>query len=451
MDEGDEGGPAAGVSRAGSHPPVPWPVLAGVALGVTAVVLVLDRVLPGALRQGTNTDYDVYYRSVAQRIASGHGITRPDGSAAVRFPVGFPLLLAAPVKLSSWLGVGLAAVVRAFCAATSGLTAAVLYLLHRERFGGRAASLGLAAWLTYPILLAGASTPNVELPFMLVLALLAVVISRGLDDPHGFAPVRRPVVAGVLIGAAALLRPNGAALVVPVGLAIWWASSGRRARRLHRSPASKGARIAAVAVVAGVALAVVTPWVAWASHASGSFVPLSTGGPSTAAAGLVVGAGHRSEESGRTWFPAAARRFARRAAHAELSSTGDVARFWAGEAAHRPGEGLAMLATKAARSWYGTDSLRHDDAIALVQLPYVVLMGWGLVAAARRAGAGYAGFVASTIVVFWAVTIAAVSIAIYLSPALALAVWLVPFGPMGWWERRSTRAGPSSGAAADRR
>ena len=246
---------------------------------------------------------------------------------------------------------------------------------------------------------------------------------------------------GALAGACALIRPNGAAMVLPIALGIWLAMSTH-----PRSGATEGRlvarRMGTIALMGGTALIVVAPWIAWASRESGRLVPLSTNGPGTIAAGLEVGGG-RDEEVGSTWIPGPARDLATEAMEQqEMNSMGEFIDFLGDEFQEHPDRVVSLFAIKAARSWYGTDSFRWDNLLAGIQAVYATLMVWGLWAYRRRdPQSGYVAFLIATLALLWLGCIVVVSIVRILAPGLMLLVWFVPTGPL-WWirHRRSSQS-----------
>ncbi len=47
---------------------------------------------------------------------------------------------------------------------------------------------------------------------------------------------------------------------------------------------------------------------------------------------------------------------------------------------------IKLFFVKAARSWYATDSLRHESYVALLQLPYLLLSALGLASSLQGEG-----------------------------------------------------------------
>lgn len=169
------------------------------------------------------------YRFLASSLARGDGYAYPDGPTAY-YPVGYPAVLGASVKL---LGDGLRSVV-ALNLAAAAVAVAATYALARRTAGlshrRSLAAAGVVALL--PNLVFHGAVAMGETLF-LALFVPALVLAR-----------TRPAVAGVLLGAAVLVRPVALPVVVVLAL-------------LDRDRAG----LRRTALTAGVAVLVLVPWV----------------------------------------------------------------------------------------------------------------------------------------------------------------------------------------------
>lgn len=143
-------------------------------------------------------------------------------------------------------------------------------------------------------------------------------------------------------------------------------------------------------------------------------------------AGLEVGSG-RDEESGSTWIPDGARRFARAAADNPGVTTQEVIYNALSEAIDDPTGAVQMLISKATRAWYGTESLERDNLRLITQVLFgaATFVGWWTI---RRADPDYATFIAGVVLTGWVTAVATLSIVRFLSPFLIVAIWLAPLG-----------------------
>jgi len=390
---------------------------AAIAAVVAAAYLIALTLLPASLAENESTDYSLFYEPVARSLLAGDGFERADGEPGVRYPPGFPVVLAVPLQVADTTGLDDDTALRLATAVTMGASAGVLFLLGRRLFGGAAALAGTVLWALYPLNLWVAKQPNSEVPFTLalLLALLAAVVATG---DHR----RRPAAffgVGVLVAVTVLIRPAGLALLPPL---LWWTWRHRVDRR--------AALQATGAILAGL-LALVLPWVVWASAASDQLVPLSTGGRDTVVDGLEVGIGQKGTEEGRTLaMPADLRSLledlSAQDGEGELPTTGSAAAAVTREVPERPVAVAELVLMKAARSWYGTESLRHERLVVLAQLPFVALMAWGAWRAGHRGGEVRRGaqLLLGLLGCSWLLTMAVISLVRYLTPSVGAALLL---------------------------
>lgn len=444
----------------------PTAVLVAVA---TVVHLAVWLALPASLGANESSDLDLFYEPVARAIAEGDGIVTADGDPAVRYPPGFPLLLAPVVALADATGLSFTTLLAVLTAVTMGLSCGLVHRIGLRLVGPTAAVASAVLWIGWPLNLWLAKQPNSEVPFTLLLlaAVLATVRAARLDDPAvppdaaDRAADRDAVLAGLALGGAALVRPAGLVLVLPLATWLWWVRRGRpRARP--------------VLLVVGAMVALLAPWVVWASAATGSFVPVSDGGRDTVVDGLEVGIGQKGTEEGRTLaMPGGLRDLledlSAQDGEGELETTGDAVGTVAAEVPERPVAVAQLVAFKAARSWYGTESLRYEPAIAALQAATAALVVVGGVRcwrggpSRRRALTLVAGVLATS----WLLTMAVISLVRYLTPAIGLSLLLggvalepvVAAGRRRWARRgdgtsaghAGSRAGPEPRPAPDAR
>lgn len=112
-----------------------------------------------------------------------------------------------------------------------------------------------------PLLLAGASLMSENLFVALELGAVCALLWRG-RSPHS---LRWVLLAGALVGLAALTRPNGLALLAPLGVAVW---TGRP--RISRKA------LLAPALLVMAAVLTIAPWTVRNAIVMDSFVPIST-------------------------------------------------------------------------------------------------------------------------------------------------------------------------------
>lgn len=412
-------------------------------VALAAVVYLLVGLGLGARFGNESSDVERFYEPVARNLVDGAGFTDAQGDPAVRYPPGFPVLLAVPVVVAEATGTSLDLLLVLFTAATMAASCGVVHRIGRRLLGEPAASLGALLWALWPLNLWLAKQPNSEVPFALLVLLAVLAVARAAEVPasdrRGGAP--DAALAGLALAGAALVRPAGLVLVVPVATWLWWQRRGRQRAR----------PVGALLVVLVLAVA---PWVAWASAATGHVVPLSDGGRDTIVDGLEVGIGAKSTEGDRRLaMPGELRSLLEDLSNAhaegELETTGDVVRAVAREVSERPLAVAQLVGFKALRSWYGTESLRYETPIAALQLGTAALVAVGGVRAWQAGGRRRQalGLVLGVLGTSWLLTMAVISLVRYLTPALGLALLLggVALEPVARRLARRVRAGPAEG------
>jgi 4-amino-4-deoxy-L-arabinose transferase-like glycosyltransferase len=245
----------------------------------------------------------VYYDDVAVAVASGHGWERAGRPTALH-PPAWPAVLGAAYALTGHdravdraapAGPGVAAAARARLRVGRVLNAllgtagvALIALIALELFSPAVVvAAAVIAAVATPAAVLGVALLSEPLFVALVLFALYAVL-RHRRSTHRW---RWLVAAGVACGLAVLTRANGAALLLPLGLAVWTERPRLRLRSLL-----------APAVLVVVAVLTVAPWTIRNAVAFHSLVPVSTDlGPTLAG---TYNAGSR--EARFRWRPARA-------------------------------------------------------------------------------------------------------------------------------------------------
>lgn len=129
------------------------------------ITLLFWNLLPPSYHHNESTDYKHFYEPVARRMLSGEGLTEADGTLAMRYPPGYPILLAGAFGVAQGLQLPEVVVLAAMTLLCVGLSSVFVFLMARSVWAPGAA-LGVALiWTTYPCLLWLTKQPNSELPF----------------------------------------------------------------------------------------------------------------------------------------------------------------------------------------------------------------------------------------------------------------------------------------------
>ena len=384
------------------------------------VSVVFWSILPAEFRENQSTDYLTAYEPVARAIAAGDGITL-DGEISTRYPPGFSVLLAGVFRAGDALGMGDESMLMAFRLLCAGLSVLLIYALARLIWSPWLALLPALAWMTYPFFLWLTKQPNSEVAFIPVLYAALYLFwrptLRGMRGPRAWALY---LGAGLLVGAAMLIRPAALGLSVILGVvALFFA-----AREVGlRSRVAYGAL-----VVLGSVLAVL-PWEAAVYARTGEIVPLSSGGAMTIHDGLTflaVPKEYRREVA--VPEDVAALMWTIHERRRETATTGGVVKVVGEEATRAPAAFAKLMLIKFARSWYGIDSRVMEMPVLLLQLAYLALILWGSVYAWRQGGALRRMNAGNWLIVlyFWAMTLLVVPLLRYMAPIMGLLMIALP-------------------------
>jgi 4-amino-4-deoxy-L-arabinose transferase-like glycosyltransferase len=380
--------------------------------------LVFWMVLPPAYRVSESSDFSGFYEPVAKRVLAGDGVTVESGAVAMRYPPGYPLVLAAAIGAGSVVGLSEERALDLLALACVAVSSLLLHLIARDVWTGWSALAPSVAWSTYPLALWLTKQPNSELVFTPLLFACAYALWKltRRARPH----VGLAIATGAFAGAAMLVRPIAVFLpLLGAGLVL----------ALAKEWPVRSRAITGVSVLA-IALLVTAPWEVHASRAAGHFVLLSDGGVPTMRDGLTFGVNAAKEYRSGIRLPDAVRTvmISFYAQYDSLRSYGAIARALTAEAARHPVGMVELFALKLVRAWYGTDSQRMESAILIIQLAYVGVLGWACYVAWRAGGERrrLVIIVTSITVLFWCMSVLALPLVRYMMPAIGLSFALLP-------------------------
>ncbi len=157
------------MERAGQYSPAPWGAFALPVFVAAALICTLFLgLLPAHLAVNDNGDYIAFYEPVARNILSGRGPVSDSGRPAIRYPPGFPVILAGLFATADAAHAPRTAAVAAFNVVCVGVCAVLIFTIARQ-FWRPVPALGAAfVWMTYPFVLWLAKEPTSELPFMVL-------------------------------------------------------------------------------------------------------------------------------------------------------------------------------------------------------------------------------------------------------------------------------------------
>jgi 4-amino-4-deoxy-L-arabinose transferase-like glycosyltransferase len=299
------------------------------------------------------------------------------------------------------------------------------------------------AWMTYPFFLWLTKQPNSELPFIPVMyAGLYVFWWATLREAGGPRVWALYLAAGLLTGAAMLIRPAAIGLSLTLALVVLLCA----ARWSSKARLGYGCLIILGSVIA------VLPWEATVYTRTGEMIPLSSGGAATIRDGLTflaVPKDYRQEIA--VPEDVAALMWAIHERREEATTTGGVFAVALDEAGQAPVAFLKLLAIKTGRSWYGVDSRILEAPALAIQAIYLALILWGSVYAWRQGGPWRQMNAGNWIIVlyFWAMTFLVVPLLRYMVPIMGLLMIALPGVYLSWMAHRTSRRPRPSALSED--
>jgi len=361
-----------------------------------------------------NTSFAALAPDYAPQVRS---LLAGEGFGSFRYPPVFPLVLAGLELMSEitgledrWLG--------AIFFLTFAVSGSVLIFLLGERlWGPRWALFCVALWLVYPVFWRLWLQPLSEAPFVVLLLGAFLLFLRSME-PGPVVGTRRLLLTGLVLGLAMLTRPSGIGLPLVFGLYLLIRKGSEPLRR----------RLSSASLLLVGTLVAILPWEAHVWRSTDEIIPVSTEGVAAVLDGLTYAVD--PSENRPVWVPEDVRDLQweiHAMSYRELDSIGSIARFLLEKMKETPSAVLQLVAIKAARAWYGTDSGVLDKWLLLFQIPVVTGFFVGVVRTWRRKSTREAGaLIALTMLYFWLITTAALSIVRYMVPALALMVVTLP-------------------------
>jgi len=170
------------------------------------------------------------------------------------------------------------------------------------------------------------------------------------------------------------------------------------------------------------------PWEAWVYSRTENVISISTSGLENVKDGLIF-AVHQSRPPQKTIshdivsvMSDIQLQFGERG-----QSYKEIGKVLATEFRAQPLAMAKLFALKGARSWYGTDSGRHEMTILLIQMAYLLIILWSARRVWRQGGM-YRKFGIGILLItiyFWGMTVLAISIARYMVPVMGLLFILI--------------------------
>ena len=376
----------------------------------TAVLFLLGSIAGWNLE--SPPDFMSFYSPVGKNLASGYGLLVESNVPGVRYPPGYPLVLAGLYSVTQYTGLSERTVLVSFVLVTWGLASVVFYRLAEDVLGSKAI-MAYLLWLTYPFNLWLTLQMNVEILFLpifltVVYFVWRLIVNNGKEKLLALA-------TGVLVGVSCLVRPIAIFLGLIVAVVLYFSVQNSKTTRM----------IMMAMILLGNVIAIL-PWEIWAYSRTGQWIPLSSGDTASLRDGLTFAV--RSKNYRRSIeidedimnIMLKARDLNDQGAFVSNSS---ILSFLYQQLRENPFSLAKLISWKMARSWYGTDAIRPEERqIRWLQMIY---LGLGLCGGfmAWKLGRNVRAFILTSLVFvfyFWAMTTMALPILRYMVPVMSL-------------------------------
>ena len=384
------------------------------------VTLVFWLALPDSFSKNESSDYFLSYKPVALNILEGRGITQSDGTLAIRYPPGFPLILAGLFWISRDANIPVTTILSLFNLLCMALASLVIFLIVESTFGISSALIASIVWITYPFNLWLTKQPNGEIPFILVLFFCIYLFWNSVIKKQRNWLIY--LLVGFLVGISMLIRPISVGMGIVLALVLC----------LIRRDVKLKIRLFWSTIIIISSFLTVCPWEMLVHAKYDRIILLSSGGDNSMKDGLTFAVNTKGRKSYRkgTKVPADVNLLMKRILEnsKSIETVGDIVSLLRNEFRENPLTVGKLFALKASRSWYATDSNRMEKPALLIQFIYLFLILWSSISTWRKSGIArdFAILLWCITLYFWGMTTLVLSIVRYMTPAIGLLLCLTP-------------------------
>jgi len=395
-----------------------------------AVLMGFRACLPAPAKANESFDYVDFYEPAARSLLNGSGLLY-DQQPATKYPLGFPLFLAAHYWVSEQTDLSERTLLSISAIVCYALAAMLLFSCARRlqeldqgaRWYRSMPFLVTVLWIIYPAGLWLFKQPNSEVPFVALLfasfrLFIPLLCHRNApSDPSNRA--LQAFATGICVGLTSLIRP------ITIGMGFVMAGSAIVLSKNDRSSLCDGRWKNAAILLLGNLLAVL-PWEYWVWQKTERIVPLSTLGVQALYEGVTYGLNNDGTRNENIRVPSDILSIMTavhsHVADGSLQSFGDMAGVLQTELQNSPMSVAKLYVLKAGRAWIGTDSGRMENALLLIQGLWLVIISGMLI---RQYSRGHRPttiqwFLILLTLYFWALVTLTFSIARYMTPVMGL-------------------------------
>lgn len=383
------------------------------------IILFFSFLLPDRFKEGNSPDYLNYYAPVANNIVKGLGMVVEDGTIALRYPPGYPLILALFTVIGDWIPLSHSQNTQLLTLLSAGLSTVLIYWLARELWSEPWVFLAPLAWCTYPLLLWLTKQPNSEIPFLMFFYTAVYTFWLGLTRTKYLNLLF--FISGLMLGFGMLIRPFALGLPLLFTLMLWF----------FRRQSGWQVRLQWTIVYLVGVLVFVLPWEIWLTQQTDQFYLLSSGAFPSVRDGLTFAVnekGYRQSIQVPQDVELLMTDILNLSRSGDIRSISEMGDYLAVELGTRPLTIFKLMAIKAARSWYATDSGRYELPGLILQILYAVPLIWGSIVAWKQKNTlrMMTIFIWLLLVYAWLMTTAVLSIYRYMLPVASLLFVFMP-------------------------
>ena len=175
-------------------------------------------IIPQSYKQNESTDYDSFYKPVAENILYKRQLIDKEANLTYRYPPGFPVILAGLFIISETTNISKEHIIFIFSVFCIGLSGILIFEISKLFFYESFAFLSSLIFVSYPLLLWTIKQPNSESPFIPLLYTGVLFLIQELKKEK-FAK-SKILLTGVFWGLAMLIRPIAIGLPFLISLVI---------------------------------------------------------------------------------------------------------------------------------------------------------------------------------------------------------------------------------------
>lgn len=348
-----------------------------------ACQFIFQAILPAGLRGNDSLDYNEYYAVIAEKISNGVSLENSwyfsdsnentKHQSATRtlitnWPPGYPVILSQLFVISNIFDIPKYNLVMMFIALTYALTSLVVFSISMKFTDVQTSLLAATIWMSYPFNLWLAKQPNSEVPFMLVLYTAILCFLNHLSTRK----LRHLFLSAVLLAAATYIRAISFFLPIIFIFIIIQSSNYKSDSYLNKKQ---------ILTFILIYITLLSPWIYFVYRETGAIIPMASSASklssftmnhmltSTALDGTAL------PKDIEIMLSNSLKYVSEMNPNESGISTIKIIYY---NFSNDPITSIKYLLLKISRTFYGTDSRRHEIDAIKIQLLYFAVLVFGL-------------------------------------------------------------------------